>query len=73
MRFKSMIRLLPVVCLLGLAAGCGEGDPNTKPAAPATSQAQQDAERAAREKAFGGKTVPVTKGAKSPTTAPPSK
>ena len=41
--------------LLGLpvlTAGCGS-NPDSQPAAPATTPAQQDAERAAREKAYG--------------------
>jgi len=46
--------------LLGLLtlAGCGGSDPNSKPAAPATTQAQLDAERAAREKAYGKSATP---------------
>ena len=46
---------LGLLGLLTLASGCGSTDPNTQPAAPATTQAQQDAERAAREKAYGNK------------------
>jgi hypothetical protein len=44
--------------LLPMFGGCDGGDQNTKPAAPATSQAQQDAERSAREKAYGKAGMP---------------
>jgi hypothetical protein len=50
---------LGLLGLLTLAGGCGS-DPNSQPPAPATTQAQQDAERAAREKAYGKSTIPST-------------
>ncbi len=46
--------VLGLIGVVGLASGCG-GDPNAGGVAPPTAdtKAQQDAERAAREKAFG--------------------
>ena len=48
---------LGLLALLALASGCG-GDVNKQAAAPPQSQAEQDKERAAREKAFGKMTIP---------------
>jgi hypothetical protein len=70
MRFKAMVRLLPmvpVVSLIVLGPGCGDaGSVNQQPAGPATTQAQNDSEAAARKKAFGAKTVQTTKGPVKP-------
>lgn len=43
--------ILGLASVWGLAAGCGES--GTVPAGPTDVKSQQDAERAAREKAFG--------------------
>jgi hypothetical protein len=44
--------------LLALGGGCGgTTDPNTSPAAPAITPEQQQAERDARQKAYGKSTV----------------
>ena len=56
--FRSFYRdraawVLGLASLFGLAAGCGGGDPNATVVGEPTNQEQQDAERAAREKAFG--------------------
>ncbi len=41
-----------------LVAGCGESGSDTTPKSPADAKAQQEAERAAREAAFGKGGVP---------------
>jgi hypothetical protein len=53
--------LLGMAGLFVFANGCGNEDPNAKPAAPATTQDQQDKERAAREAAYGKKAIPQEK------------
>lgn len=50
---------LVLLGLLGSASGCG-GDAANQPIPEGTSQAQQDAERAAREKAYGKKGIDTT-------------
>ena len=76
MRFKAMVRLLPMVAvtsLFVLGPGCDTGDPNKAPAAPSKTQAENDAERAAREKAYGKKAQQVTKGPVKAAPAPEAK
>lgn len=54
-RFFSLERVLLAVVLMGtfgMFSGCGEEDKNAAAPAPPQSQAEQDAERAAREKAM---------------------
>jgi len=58
LRDHRMLLGLGLLGLVALAGGCGGGNPNEAPPAPPTTQAQQDAERAAREKAFGKMTIP---------------
>jgi len=53
--------LLGMAGLFVFASGCGNEDANTKPAAPAQTQEQQDKERAAREAAYGKKGIPQDK------------
>ena len=50
---RRAVWMLGLAGLFGIAAGCGSGDPNATTVGTPTTQTQQDAERAAREKAFG--------------------
>jgi len=54
---NRMLLCLGLLGLIGLASGCDD-DKNKQPAAPPTTQAQQDAERAAREAAYGKGAIP---------------
>jgi len=57
-RFPQSARIVLLLGLLGLASGCGGGDPNSKAPAPPTTEEQQAAEREARQKAFGKMGIP---------------
>jgi hypothetical protein len=50
---KSIALMLSAGGLIGFAGGCDEGGPPSKPTTPADSKAMEDAQRAARTKAFG--------------------
>jgi hypothetical protein len=64
MRFIRVRRVSQIVAELGLlvllaqAVGCESGDASTKHLGQPSTQAEQDAERQARLKAFGKTTIP---------------
>ncbi len=55
---SNMARVSLMIALLGFAVGCEGGSAPAPPATPADTQAKQDSERDARQKAYGKSGLP---------------